>query len=193
MLKSLNQPRLSPASASASPRFQQYQYGSSSPQITTNTPRRKSTISEPSPAPARKVVQYVDRGTQYSPLVEKPSEQSLKQIRGFPQQTLHPEGPAPLVIATAITATMPVLGVDSPAIKKRHSRDELPHDRDSHQILPQKRTRPAQTAVKLLPSKYELCDVEDIVVLIANMISELLETNDDLPLRSGVLTRFHSR
>jgi hypothetical protein len=32
-----------------------------------------------------------------------------------------------------------------------------------------------------------------MVVLIANMISELIQTNDALPLRSGVLTRFHSR
>ncbi|KIM92967.1 hypothetical protein OIDMADRAFT_67150, partial [Oidiodendron maius Zn] len=46
---------------------------------------------------------------------------------------------------------------------------------------------------KLLSAKYEFCEVEDIVVLIANMISELIETNDVLPLRSGVLTRFHSR
>jgi hypothetical protein len=38
-----------------------------------------------------------------------------------------------------------------------------------------------------------LCSVEDMVILIADMISELIETNDNLPLRDVVLTRFHSR
>jgi hypothetical protein len=47
--------------------------------------------------------------------------------------------------------------------------------------------------VKILPARYEFCPVEDMVVLIANMISELIQMNDHLPLRSGVLTRFHSR
>ncbi|OIW27548.1 cyclin-related 2, partial [Coniochaeta ligniaria NRRL 30616] len=45
----------------------------------------------------------------------------------------------------------------------------------------------------ILPQKYELCRVEDIVVLIANMLCELIETNDALALKSGHLTRFHSR
>ncbi|KAJ8124602.1 hypothetical protein O1611_g9039 [Lasiodiplodia mahajangana] len=41
--------------------------------------------------------------------------------------------------------------------------------------------------------RYELCDVEDMVILIANMIGELIETNDSLAMKSGNLTRFHSR
>lgn len=56
-----------------------------------------------------------------------------------------------------------------------------------------KRAKEAQPTVKVLPAKYEFCEVGDIVVLIANMIAELIETNDALPLRTGVLTRFHSR
>jgi hypothetical protein len=44
-----------------------------------------------------------------------------------------------------------------------------------------------------LPARYELCPVEDLVVLIADMINELIETNDSLALSSGSLTRFHSR
>jgi len=35
--------------------------------------------------------------------------------------------------------------------------------------------------------------VEDVVVLIAHMLGELIETNDALALKSGHLTRFHSR
>jgi hypothetical protein len=56
-----------------------------------------------------------------------------------------------------------------------------------------KRIRPTDAPPKVLPRRYELCDVEDMVVLIAHMLAELIETNDALALRSGSLTRFHSR
>ncbi|POS84408.1 cyclin-domain-containing protein [Erysiphe pulchra] len=47
--------------------------------------------------------------------------------------------------------------------------------------------------MKILPFKYELCPVEDLVILISSMIQELIHTNDNLPARTNVLTRFHSR
>lgn len=56
-----------------------------------------------------------------------------------------------------------------------------------------KRAKPEAAPVKMLPEQYELCPVEDMVVLIANMLGELIETNDALALKSGHLTRFHSR
>lgn len=56
-----------------------------------------------------------------------------------------------------------------------------------------KRSRVDQPPDKVLPLRYELCDVEDMVILIANMLSELIETNDSLAMKSGHLTRFHSR
>lgn len=56
-----------------------------------------------------------------------------------------------------------------------------------------KRVKPEIAPPKVLPVRYELCAIEDIVVLIANMLSELIETNDGLAMRSGHLTRFHSR
>lgn len=56
-----------------------------------------------------------------------------------------------------------------------------------------KRVKPDAAPPKVLPVRYELCAIEDIVVLIANMLSELIETNDALAMRSGHLTRFHSR
>lgn len=56
-----------------------------------------------------------------------------------------------------------------------------------------KRVKPDTAPPKVLPVRYELCAIEDIVVLIANMLSELIETNDALAMRSGHLTRFHSR
>ncbi|EFY93546.1 Pho80p cyclin [Metarhizium acridum] len=46
---------------------------------------------------------------------------------------------------------------------------------------------------KILPQRYELCAVEDIVELIAHMLAELIATNDAIRISSGGLTRFHSR
>ncbi|OHW97132.1 cyclin [Colletotrichum incanum] len=56
-----------------------------------------------------------------------------------------------------------------------------------------KRPKPTAGPPKILPQRYEFCGVEDMVVLISHMLSELIETNDALALRSGSLTRFHSR
>ncbi|KAK4155116.1 cyclin-domain-containing protein [Chaetomidium leptoderma] len=56
-----------------------------------------------------------------------------------------------------------------------------------------KRAKPAATPPKILPLRYEHCLVEDVVALIAHMLGELIETNDTLALKSGHLTRFHSR
>lgn len=58
---------------------------------------------------------------------------------------------------------------------------------------PLKRSKTEKKESKVLPAQYELCAVEDIVILIADMIAELIQTNDNLPLQDGVLTRFHSR
>lgn len=56
-----------------------------------------------------------------------------------------------------------------------------------------KRARPDVAPPKILPRRYELCALEDVVKLIAYMLGELIETNDELALKSGHLTRFHSR
>ncbi|KAK4183104.1 cyclin-domain-containing protein [Podospora australis] len=55
-----------------------------------------------------------------------------------------------------------------------------------------KRARP-ETPTKVLPRLYEHCSSEDMVDLIAHMLGELIETNDALALKTGALTRFHSR
>ncbi|KAK2879557.1 hypothetical protein FQN49_000750 [Arthroderma sp. PD_2] len=56
-----------------------------------------------------------------------------------------------------------------------------------------KRMRPAKPPVKLLPRRYEAADPRDLVVLISRMVMELIRFNDQIPLRDGRLTRFHSR
>ncbi len=85
--------------------------------------------------------------------------------------------------------------VPSPSIKRRQPAtytgpQETP---PISEASPSKRPRTAKGDPKVVPQRYELCDVKDIVILIANMIAELIETNDNLPLRDIVLTRFHSR
>lgn len=58
---------------------------------------------------------------------------------------------------------------------------------------PAKRLRPPEANVKVMPLKYEMCDVKDLGVLISDMLMELVRLNDGYPLRDGQLTRFHSR
>lgn len=100
---------------------------------------------------------------------------------------------APIVVAAAPPPSAPVLNADSQSLKKRQTPEDVSSALSIKPAVPAKRVRSAQGPVKVLPTHYEFCEVEDMVILIANMISELIETNDDLPLRSGVLTRFHSR
>ncbi|KAH7117997.1 cyclin-domain-containing protein [Dendryphion nanum] len=61
------------------------------------------------------------------------------------------------------------------------------------QSSPAKRARPQDRSVKVMPFKYETCDVKDLGVLISDMLMELVRLNDGFPLRDGQLTRFHSR
>jgi hypothetical protein len=199
MLKSLNKPQLSPASPS--PRLQQQsRYASSSPRTTTSTSRRKSNISDtsptPAPAPSRPAVQYVSRGTQYSPMLSKMDDIRPDQTMPTTQLPQRSELPKPTELARAIppSPTKPVIQPESPGTKKRLGPDATQSASSSDEELISKRTRPAPATVKILPAKYEECPVEDLVFLIANMIAELIETNDALPPRSNpVLTRFHSR
>lgn len=86
--------------------------------------------------------------------------------------------------------------LQSPNTNRRQEADPAKDDisrTNPQKLSPPKRARAAQRAPKVLPVRYELCDVEDMVILVANMVSELIQTNDNLPLRGVVLTRFHSR
>ncbi|RBQ79450.1 hypothetical protein VDGD_06766 [Verticillium dahliae] len=74
-----------------------------------------------------------------------------------------------------------------------HAQTDLSSIADTEAANAPKRQRPAPAPQKVLPLRYELGTTEDMVVLIAHMLSELIETNDALALQSGNLTRFHSR
>ncbi|QIX02498.1 hypothetical protein AMS68_008015 [Peltaster fructicola] len=56
-----------------------------------------------------------------------------------------------------------------------------------------KRQRSGPGQVKTMPRAYETCDPKELGVLISNMLMELIRLNDQIPLRDGRLTRFHSR
>jgi hypothetical protein len=74
-----------------------------------------------------------------------------------------------------------------PTEARAASREEAPPS------SPAKRQRPPEANVKVMPLKYETCDVKDLGVLISDMLMELVRLNDGYPLRDGQLTRFHSR
>ena len=57
----------------------------------------------------------------------------------------------------------------------------------------EKQVRATNPAPKVMPLKYETCEVHDLGLLIADMLMELVRLNDGIPLKDGQLTRFHSR
>ncbi|KAI1210403.1 cyclin-domain-containing protein [Annulohypoxylon truncatum] len=82
--------------------------------------------------------------------------------------------------------------------KRRKSQDPIRPNPSSSVVASSqpstpKRSKPNECPPRVLPLKYELCEVEDMVILISNMLGELIETNDSIAMKSGHLTRFHSR
>lgn len=152
--------------------------------------------------------QYADASTQWSPRTTITSEMAASgaepesstgvekdQITEAIPTQLPPAPAASTAIPTPQPSTQPnPTGLpESPGLKRRPSRDPPVPATTSSQPLPTKRVKGDLSPVKILPLKYEFCPVEDMVVLIANMIQELIHTNDKLPPRTVVLTRFHSR
>lgn len=91
----------------------------------------------------------------------------------------------------AVTANGAPTQTDISPPKRRGS----PSTDDPSRSVPEnaKRIRQDQQPDKLLPQRYELCAVDDMVELIAHMINELIATNDAIHTANGGLTRFHSR
>ena len=127
--------------------------------------------------------------------MDPPRTETLRvEARPPPPQPSTATVPAPLVTVPApLSPAKPLLQPESPAMKRRQSQDVPTAIIGSSQPLATKRAKSEDSPVKVLPFKYEFCPVDDMVVVISHMISELIETNDQLPLRNGVLTRFHSR
>ncbi|TVY25894.1 Nuc-1 negative regulatory protein preg [Lachnellula hyalina] len=192
MLKSLSHPQ-SPAS---SPRFHYAPAAQSLPPPPLS--RRDPATSKPQSTAPRTItprrVQYVDASTQWqSPVMNLKLEGVPSEDVAEREQTQQMAASSSVASVPPHSPSRPRLQAQSPGMKRRQSRDGHASSHNHSQISAPKRAKSAQAQVKVLPPKYEFCEVEDMVILIANMISELIQTNDGLPLRSGVLTRFHSR
>lgn len=110
----------------------------------------------------------------------------------------HP--PAPVAAADIIaepsaqpaTVTQPVVSEEN--VEKTEPVPEPQEARSTHGLSSApKRARPEPGESRMMPIKYETCNPKDLGVLIANMLMELIRLNDQIPLRDGRLTRFHSR
>ncbi|KAK4962839.1 Pho80p cyclin [Elasticomyces elasticus] len=62
-----------------------------------------------------------------------------------------------------------------------------------HSSAPKRSRAEPTDVIKSMPRAYETCNPKDLGVLISNMLMELIRLNDQIPLRDGRLTRFHSR
>ncbi|KAH8778894.1 cyclin-domain-containing protein, partial [Diaporthe sp. PMI_573] len=176
-----------------------------------------------SQAPPSRTPKYVgvDAATQYSPMephdyfVPRKAPARVSPSRNTPSQasqgdttstvpteqaTTVADSQSEVTADTLLDEEPPMLKAPHPLspVKRRNSQGPGASTGESSAAgqrsgaLP-KRVKPDTAPPKVLPVRYELCAIEDIVVLIANMLSELIETNDALAMRSGHLTRFHSR
>ncbi|KAI1435636.1 cyclin-domain-containing protein [Xylaria sp. CBS 124048] len=211
---SLPPPPPSPSPSSRSPH--------QSPNITAPLRRRhdKHSVFRPSPSPpgANKPLrqpkprQYVgvDAATQYSPM--EPFDPTVP-LRAADAPSMRKPTSTTTTENAAKLPTTPLMAVETSAdpnseagysdkqtanalspSKRRNSQDHgISCAMEASKSNSPKRTRTNASPPKVLPSRYELCDIEDMVILIANMIGELIETNDSLAMKSGNLTRFHSR
>ncbi|KAL9596870.1 MAG: hypothetical protein Q9219_005496 [cf. Caloplaca sp. 3 TL-2023] len=160
-------------------------------------PRSISTQSEPSP-----VVTTMDAGTQYSPpittaksrvdgLKAKGKRDGTSDFPDIPEVPAEPSlVPSQMSVKHSGTSTSWAefnAASSTTLVKESSARSS------SSQGSSPKRARPAKRAVKVMPTQYEICDVKELVVLISNMLMELVRFNDEIPLKDGRLTRFHSR
>ncbi|KDN68050.1 putative cyclin [Colletotrichum sublineola] len=159
------------------------QYAEDVPAEAVNAPRASvpATPAEPPPAP-------------------RPQPIDLSATQPLPGTQSQPHPQPQLVVAPTIREVS--ASTASPG-KRRNSQDPAVAQAASASAAGEssslssssaaKRPKPTAAPPKTLPQRYEFCVVEDMVVLISHMLSELIETNDALALRSGSLTRFHSR
>ena len=173
-----------------------------------------------SPQPRKR--EYADAGTQYTPPGYPPTYHppvaaiaSLASPATFPEDSIRDEEQGETSATPVVTEPPePQLRIDPRPVVP--IQQHVPPDRmlpraagtqdghqsagqpeastiDQAQSTPAKRARPQDPNVKVMPLKYETCDVKDLGVLISDMLMELVRLNDGFPLRDGTLTRFHSR
>jgi len=137
----------------------------------------------------------VDAGTQYSPPAQPmPSAADLQRSVGKRRGTPSPARPPPEPpLEPQLPPKRPATASSDVQTASASSTNLAQSTSSSSQGSSPKRARPPKPAVKVMPAQYETCDVKDLVLLISNMLLELIRFNDQIPLKDGRLTRFHSR
>lgn len=179
--------------------------------------RRTSTRSLDSYRPRR--VTYIDRGVGASPPPPSKSSTSREtQPHTASLKIADNRAAAPSAARATAKTSAPTVSAaaqdDSPSSSleparsiaqlaiKRHASDETSNDEqmtdaneksDVVDDSPAKKARADDPPLKVVPARYENCDVRDLVILISSMLLELISYNDAIPLQDGNLTRFHSR
>ena len=186
--------------------------------VAPSVPAQHSSNSKPyqrSPRPQPPIhegrSQYSDAGTQYSPEGFPPTDRRGTTSEGRSAQKKRKEStpPLPSMIsrtdgseAENIAPPEPVLRETPAKIGDGGPSQELPErpapfdDHVRHTTVESavsKRARTSTAGLKVMPVQYETCNAKDLGTLIANMLMELIRLNDNIPLRDGKLTRFHSR
>ncbi|MCJ1307203.1 hypothetical protein MMC25_000849, partial [Agyrium rufum] len=143
------------------------------------------------------VRRMVDAATQYSPPQPREGDADVAVTASAKRKGRSPSPRLPQLAGESsrtIKTDMESLGekIEAPpviSIPKVVGGRATPPVRQS----PSKRVRQPKEAIHHMPGRYETCDVHDLVLLISDMLMELVRFNDQIPLRDGGLTRFHSR
>lgn len=176
-------PHSNPAASARSPYLLRREYKDAGTQYSPDgfpptfhpPPPPQSALPRAAPAPLPSITTDEERGEPSAePVVTEPPEPSLR---------IDPQPVAPPQTARPVTRT------STDATRLERAQEEA----SAAPASPAKRARPHGANVKVMPLKYELCDVKELGVLVSDMLMELVRLNDGFPLKDGQLTRFHSR
>ncbi|KAL8704880.1 MAG: hypothetical protein Q9201_001996 [Fulgogasparrea decipioides] len=171
-----------------------------SPVAVPNPNKRPRSISTQSNTSS--VTTTVDAGTQYSPpILPARSRFDASKAKGRRRGTsmtpdippIPPEPPLAPQMSVKRSGVSASWADSNAASSATLVKEPSSATSSSSQGSSPKRARPAKPAVTVMPAQYETCNIQDLVVLISNMLMELVRFNDDIPLKDGRLTRFHSR
>lgn len=142
---------------------------------------------------------YVDASTQYSPGV---STETVSPGALVAVPVREKEAPAAKSQEAVQSPDVPIYQISSPSsppqfTTTKQGAPQGPVESDSSLSHANSSSlggiTPTPIRARVFPARYEFCKVEDLVVLISDMISDLIQINDQLPLREDGLTRFHSK
>ena len=146
-------------------------------------PNSKTSACEPTRSPQSTRTRAKRRETS-DPVVTEPPE---PQLRAGPQK--------PPIAQDVTPPSQGSIGGDTQQVGQQQTGQAESGNTtlNRHSSSSSKRARPQDPSVKVMPLKYETCDIKDLGVLVSDMLMELVRLNDDIPLQDGQLTRFHSR